>query len=133
MKRIIGTLALALITTIGFAQKAYDPCQKLDTNKIKDLLIGTWVEVGDTAHRLVISPDTLAETVIVTMNGAPSRNQSYWSYKFIDNFLSTDAVTCYSLREYKDGYGKYTDVNINSIDEHFMLLGASGKKVFQKK
>jgi hypothetical protein len=133
MKHIVTILAIALIANIGFAQKAYTPCQQLDTNKIKDLLIGTWVQADDTAHTLVITDDTLTENITVMMGNVPTRNVSYWSYKFTDNFLSTDAVTCYSLREYKDGYDKHTDVSINSIDGHYLLLGAEGKKVFKKK
>lgn len=133
MKHILILFCLALTTNICIAQTPADPCKKLDTNNLRTALTGTWVEVTDTSHKLIFTPDTLTEVIVVTLGNKPSYNTSYWNYKFIDNFLSTDALTCWSLREYKDDYNSHTDVNINSIDGQYLLLGASGKKVFKKK
>jgi hypothetical protein len=113
--------------------KIYDPCQKLDTNTIKQLLIGNWVDMSDTSHKMVITEDSLTESVLVIENGMKKVHTSYWSYKFTDNIFSTDEVTCYSLYEFKEGFAHHIDYAINAIDEHFLLLGASGKMAFKKK
>ena len=97
------------------------------------MLTGTWVDPMDTAHKLVITPDTLDEIIYVDINGIQVRNQSYFSYRFIDNFLSTDAVTCYSIREFKEDINHHTDLNLNSVDDHYLLVGASGRREFVKK
>jgi hypothetical protein len=135
MKYILSIIIIALSSGTGFAQspKIYDPCEKLDTNKLRDMLTGTWVDPMDTAHKLVITPDTLDEIIYVDINGIQVRNQSYFSYRFIDNFLSTDALTCYSIREFKEDINHHTDLNLNSVDDHYLLVGASGRKEFVKK
>ncbi|HSY75943.1 MAG TPA: hypothetical protein VK890_03755 [Bacteroidia bacterium] len=135
MKYII-IFALFLSANFCFAQNApkpVDPCQKLDTNNIKDLLLGTWIDQGDTSHHIYFSPDSLVETIKTMVDGKFKIDISYWSYKFVDNLFSTDAVTCYSLRESKEGYAHHTDVGINYIDAHYMLMGSGGKAVFKKK
>ncbi|HXB11217.1 MAG TPA: hypothetical protein VNZ45_04470 [Bacteroidia bacterium] len=133
MKYIVAILSLMLIASYSQAQKVYDPCQKLDTNDIKKLIVGTWVDTKDSSHVMVITDDSVEENIIVNMGGKVSTNYSYWNYKFTDNIFTTDAVTCYSLREYKEGYSSHVDLSINSIDAHYLLIGASGKKVFKRK
>jgi hypothetical protein len=133
MKYVTTLLALLVMTAICSGQKVYDPCQKLDTNTIKKLLIGTWIDMKDTTHIIVITADSVEETIIINRVIGKDADVSYWNYKFIDNFLSTDAVTCYTFREYKAGYDHKVDININAIDEHFLLMGASGKSVFKRR
>lgn len=139
-KTIIMKHALLIISLFAathcFAQsvpKPADPCQKLDTNTIKQLLLGTWVDMNDTSHTMYFSEDSLVENIKVSMGSTFKQDVSYWSYKLVDNLFSSDAVTCYSIREIKEGYSHHTDVSINSIDSHYMLLGSSGKNVFKKK
>ncbi|MGP8217499.1 MAG: hypothetical protein ACLQQ4_18165 [Bacteroidia bacterium] len=130
------TLYFSLFTFISHAQNApkpADPCQKLDTNTIKQLILGTWVDMSDTSHTIYFSQDSLVESIKVNMDGKIKSDISYWAYSFIDNLFSSDAVTCYSLREFKEGYGHHTDVAINSVDSQYLLLGATGKTVFRKK
>jgi len=136
--KIIGiTVIIVFILSLDCrAQKVpspSDPCQKLDTNNIKQLLLGAWVDVNDTSHTIYFSPDSLVESINVNMDGKPKSDVSYWSYKLIDNLFSSDAVTCYSLREMKEGYAHHTDVAVNGIDAHYMLLGSGGKQVFKKR
>jgi hypothetical protein len=136
MKHIVCIFSFFLFVSYGMAQnvlKSTDPCQKLDTNSLKQLILGTWVDVNDTAHTIYFSEDSLVERIKVVMEGKSKSDISYWAYKFIDNLFSTDAVTCYSLREYKDGYSHHTDVAINSIDAHYLLMGSAGKTVFKKR
>ena len=136
MKYVVVILASLLSASYCKAQNApapADPCQKLDTNNIKSLLLGTWADVNDTSHTIYFSPDSLVENIKVTMDGKPKSDVSYWSYKLIDNLFSSDAVTCYSLREMKEGYAHHTDVAINSIDAHYLLMGSGGKTVFKKR
>lgn len=133
MKYLTAVLAFLAIATFSVAQKTYDPCQKMDTNTIKKLILGTWVEVKDTTHLLVVTPDSVEETIVINLGGKQSTNQSFWNYKFTDNLFSTDDVTCYSLREYKEGYDHHVDLSINAIDSHFLLIGASGKTVYKRK
>jgi hypothetical protein len=115
------------------APKAYDPCQKLDTNKIKELVLGTWVDMKDTSHIMNFTEDSLTERILIEDGGVKKVNWSFWSYKFTDNIFGSDDVTCYSLVEYKEGYSHHVDFAINSINDSYMLLGASGKTVFKKK
>ena len=133
MKQIIALISFIVITNCCISQKVYDPCQKLDTNTIKKLLVGTWVDTRDTTHIMVITTDSVEETIYINRVIGKDADISYWNYKFIDNFLSTDAVTCYTLREYKAGYDHHVDLNINAVDDKFLLFGASGKSVFKKK
>jgi hypothetical protein len=136
MKHLAIVFSLFLATNFCFAQdapKPADPCQKLDTNTIKQLILGTWIDQADTSHHMYFSPDSLVETIKTMMDGKFKIDISYWSYKFVDNLFSTDAVTCYSLRESKEGYARHTDVGINSINAQYMLMGSEGKKVFKKK
>ncbi len=137
MKIIVITIIVTLFLCVDCkAQKVpspSDPCQKLDTNNIKQLLLGTWADVSDTSHTIYFSPDSLVENIKVNMDGKPKSDVSYWSYKLIDNLFSSDAVTCYSLREMKEGYAHHTDVAINSVDAHYLLLGSGGKSVFRKR
>jgi hypothetical protein len=136
MKYIVCIFSFLLFTNYGKAQnvpKAADPCQKLDTNNLKQLILGTWVDMNDTSHTIYFSEDSLVERIKVVMDGKPKRDISYWGYKFIDNIFSTDAVTCFSLREFKEGYSHHTDVAINSIDAHYLLMGSAGKTAFKKK
>ena len=136
MKYVVIIFSFILFTSYCKAQNApspVDPCQKLDTNNIKQLLLGIWADVNDTSHTIYFSPDSLVESIKVNMDGKPKSDVSYWSYKLIDNLFSSDAVTCYSLREMKEGYAHHTDVAINTIDSHYMLLGSSGKLVFKKR
>ena len=136
MKYIVTLFLLVALANTGIGQSApkpSDPCQKLDTNTIKKLIIGTWVEVKDTSHIIVITTDSVEETIIVNLNGKPSANQSFWNYKFTDNIFSTDDITCYSLREYKEGYNHNVDIAINFIDAKYLLMGSSGKTVFKRR
>ena len=134
MRKFIVIAASVLLTTACAAQTPASPCMKADTNQIKQLLVGTWIDVKDTAHKLIITPDTLTEVIIMKMdNGVFKYNTSYWSYKFIDNFASTDAVTCYTMREVKDGYNGHVDVPINYVDAHYLLTGTTGKNVYKRK
>ena len=133
MKNIFILLTFLSITLQCKSQKAYDPCQKLDTNTIKRLIIGTWVEVKDTSHVLVITDDSLEESIVIMEGVIKKLNVSYWNYKFTDNIFSSDDVTCYSLYEYKEGYGNHITTAINGLDEHFLLLGASGKTAFKRR
>jgi len=133
MKHFLALLVFTVIANCCISQKAYDPCQKLDTNTIKKLLIGTWVDMKDTTHIMTITPDSVEETIIINRVLGKDADVSNWNYKFQDNFLSTDAVTCYTLREYKAGYAHNVDLNINAVDDHYLLLGASGKSVFKRK
>jgi len=136
MKHIITTAVALLFTTVCFAQdvpKPADPCMKADTNQIKQLLIGTWTDVKDTTHHIIITPDSLTEIIVAKMGTVIKYNTSYWSYKFTDNFASTDAVTCYTMREVKDGYTGHVDVPINYVDAHYLLTGTTGKTVYKKK
>jgi len=136
MKGTLAVILLLLCANFSNAQSApapFDPCQKLDTNNIKQLIYATWVDVNDTSHTLYITSDSLVEKIVVVMGGVPKTDISYWSYKFVDNLFSTDAVTCYSIREFKDGYSHHTDVGINGISKDYLLLGSNGKKVFKRK
>jgi hypothetical protein len=136
MRLSIFICSLMLLTIKANCQSApnpADPCLKLDTNKIRQMMQGTWVETGDTNHILTITPDSVEETIIIGSGINKKTNLSYWNYKYTDNIFSSDAVTCYSLVETKEGYTHHQDFAINSIDAHYMLLGASGKKVFKRK
>ncbi len=133
MKYFFVLAVLALFTLQAKAQKVYDPCQKLDTNKIKQLILGTWVDQKDTSHVLVITEDSLTERIMFAEGGIKKLNTSYWSYTFTDNIFSSDDVTCYSLREYKEGFNHHIDYAINAIDEQYMLLGSTGKNIYKRK
>lgn len=133
MKYLLVILALAILSFQGFSQKVYDPCQKLDTNSIKRLIIGTWIDTKDTSHVIIITEDSLTENILIMEGGIKKVNTSYWSYKFTDNIFSSDAVTCYSLYEYKEGSTHHIDYAINAIDEQYMLLGSTGKNVYKRK
>jgi hypothetical protein len=133
MKYILVLIAITAFTLESKSQKVYDPCQKLDTNTIKRLIIGTWVDVKDTSHTMIITEDSLTERILITDGGFKKVNTSYWSYKFTDNMFSSDDVTCYSLVEYKEGLAHKTDYAINAIDNNYFLLGASGKWVYKRK
>lgn len=115
--------------------KVYDPCQKLDTNTLKKIILGVWVEVKDTTHVLDISFDTLWETLSVKFNGLADKktNRSWWFYSFTENFMSTDEVTCYSLREYRPNSPSHLDYAINALGDSYLLLGISGKTVYRRK
>lgn len=113
--------------------KPAEPCQQLDTNKIKQLIIGTWVELKDTNHVLVINEDTLTERIQIGDGINKKINTSYFSYKFTDNIFSSDAVTCYSIVEYVQGFKTHTDFAINSVTQNYLLLGSTGKMVFKRK
>lgn len=131
---IIATLVFVAFQGMGQnAPKVYDPCQKLDTNTIKKLILGTWVEVSDTSHVLMFTEDSLTESILINEGGIEKKNISYWSYKFTDNMFSSDDVTCYSLYEYKEGYAHHTDFPINALAANYMLLGSTGKKVYKRK
>lgn len=113
--------------------KIYDPCQQFDTNAIRGLMTGTWIDSHDTSHLLIITDDSLTEKIVI-MEGANKKvNVSYFSYKFTDNMFSSDAVTCYSLVEYMDGYPTHTTFAINSITPNYLLLGATGKMIYKRK
>lgn len=132
MKYIIAlsfVIAFAIQTN---AQKVYDPCQQFDTNTIKKLIIGSWVDVKDSNHKMVITEDSVEEQIVIGEGVSKKVNMSYFNYKFTDNVFSSDAVTCYSLVEYLAGYPSHTDYAINSITHDYLLLGASGKKVFKR-
>jgi len=134
MKNALLIITL-LLSTLAYCQdipKPYDPCQKLDTNNIKKLLIGTWVDTKDPSHIIVITDDSVEETILIKIGNDTHEDQSFWNYKLIDNLFSNDDVTCYTLREYKAGYDHHVDNAINGIDSHYMLLGSSGKLVFKK-
>ena len=133
MKGILLCSVALLIAVIGKSQKVYDPCQKLDTNKIKQLILGTWIDIKDTSHVLTFTEDSLTERILIDNNGVKKINMSYWSYKFTDNIFSSDAVTCYSLYEYKEGYSHHTDFPVNGIDNNFLLLGSTGKNAYKRK
>jgi hypothetical protein len=125
--------AIAIQAKSQDSPKAYDPCQKLDTNAIKQLIIGTWVDAKDTNHVMVITSDSVEENILIIEGLNKKVNQSYWNYKFTDNMFSSDAVTCYSLLEYHENFKSHTELAINAIDQHYLLLGGSGKKVFRRK
>jgi hypothetical protein len=136
MKQILIFSAILLMTIQCKAQNApkpSDPCQKLDTNNIKELILGTWVDMSDSNHSLIINEDTLTENILIVEGGTKKVHTSYWSYTFTDNIFSSDAVTCYSIREFKEGYSHHEDVAINSLDAHYMLLGAEGKTIYKRK
>ncbi len=122
-----------LMAIQGNSQKVSDPCQKLDTNSIKRLIIGTWVEAADTSHYLIFTEDSLTERIMIKEGAVQKVNLSYWSYKFTDNIFSSETVTCYSLYEYKEGYSHHTDFPINGLDEKFLMLGANGKFLYKRK
>jgi hypothetical protein len=136
MKYLSGLLFFLAIAIRGNSQaapKVFDPCQKLDTNTIKQLIIGNWVDMNDTSHKLSVTVDSLTESILVMEGGVKKIHTSYWSYKFTDNIFSSDEVTCYSLFEYKEGFAHHIDYAINAISENYLLLGASGKMVFKRK
>ena len=133
MKYLLILISFVAFSYQGFGQKVYDPCQKLDTNTIKRLIIGTWIDTKDTSHVLIVTEDSLTENILITEGGIKKVNTSYWSYKFTDNIFSSDAVTCYSLYEYKEGYSHHVDYAINAIDEHHMMLGSTGKNIYKRK
>jgi hypothetical protein len=97
------------------------------------LLIGTWEDTKDPSHVMVITSDSVEETIIITMGSETHKNESYWNYKIIDNIFSTDEVTCYSLRQYKEGYDHHVDNTINAVDAHYLIFGAGGKTMFKRK
>jgi hypothetical protein len=113
--------------------KPADPCQQLDTNKIKLLILGTWVDRKDTNHVLIITEDSLTERIQIGDGMNKKINTSYFSYKFTDNIFSSDAVTCYSIVEYVPGYPNHTDFAINSVTQNYLLLGSTGKVVFKRR
>jgi len=131
---------LLFIVSLFFASIAYsqdapkpgDPCQKMDTNTIKKLLVGTWVDAKDPTHVMVITDDSVEETIIIKMGNDTHKDVSYWNYKLTDNIFSTDDVTCYTLRQFKAGYDHHVDNAINTVDAHYLLLGASGTTVFKR-
>ncbi len=137
MKHFPLLTLLLLFTTYTFAQKPIpapvSPCQKLDTGTIKNLIIGTWIDVKDSTHIITVTYDSVEETVVIQVGGRTSRDKSYWNYRFTDNIFSTDAVTCYTLLEYLPDYPGKEKVAINYIDSDYMLLGAEGKVVFKRK
>ena len=126
-------LAFVTIAKCQSPSKIYDPCQKLDTNNIRQLLTGTWVDVRDTSHVLTITDDSLTEKIVIVEGTIKKTNVSYFSYKFTDNMFSSDAVTCYSIVEYMQGYPTHTDFAINSITHDYLLLGATGKMAFKRR
>jgi hypothetical protein len=113
--------------------KPADPCQQLDTNKIRDLITGTWVDMKDTNHVLVINEDSLTERIQIGEGMNRKINTSFFSYRFTDNIFSSDAVTCYSIVEYVQGYKTHTNFAINSITKNYLLLGSTGKMVFKRR
>lgn len=137
MKHFACLILFALMAISARCQNAApdpaNPCEKLDTNKIKNLIIGTWVDVKDSTHIITVTYDSVEETVVIQLDGRNSTDQSFWNYSFTDNIFSTDAVTCYSLIEYKPGYETKQKVAINYIDSNYMLMGAEGKTVFKRK
>jgi hypothetical protein len=126
-------LAFSIKSKCQNSSKIYDPCQQLDTNKIRDMLTGTWVDTRDTSHVLTITDDSLTEKIVIMEGTSKKTNVSYFSYKFTDNIFSSDAVTCYSIVEYIPGYPTHTDFAINSITEDYLLLGSTGKMAFKRK
>ncbi len=130
---MICILGSAIKANSQNAPKVYDPCEKLDTNTIKQLIIGTWVDMKDTSHVMVITVDSLTESILVLEGSTKKIHTSYWSYKFTDNIFSSDEVTCYSLYEYKAGFAHHIDYAINAIDQNYLLLGAEGKAGFKRK
>lgn len=136
MKYILIIASLLAFGVRGKSQntpKVYDPCQAIDTAKMRQLIIGTWVDAKDTTHIMVITPDSVEETIRIVEGNNKKTDVSYWNYKFTDNEFSSDQVTCYSLYEFVGGLSLHTEYAINSIDEHYLLLGASGKMVFRRK
>lgn len=136
MKRILVVLPLILLAIKSNCQevpKPADPCMKLDTNNIKQLIIGNWVDISDTNHKLVIIFDSIEETASIGEGIHKKVDVSYWNYHFTDNIFGTDVVTCYSLIETKVGYPHPVKYAINSIDANYMLLGAEGKWVYRRK
>ena len=130
---LIAFLAVASHVKSQDSPKPADPCQQMDTNKIKQLIIGTWVDAKDTSHVLIITDDSLTEKIVISEGISKKVNVSYFSYKFTDNIFSSDAVTCYSLVEYIPGYPTHTDFAINSISTNYMLLGSTGKMVYKRR
>lgn len=126
-------MAFAIKGKCQNAPKPLDPCQKLDTNTIKQLLLGTWIDQSDTSHILTITDDTLTEKIVIVEGNVNKLNISYFSYKFTDNIFSTDAITCYSIVEYTEDSPTHTDFAINSITHNYLLLGGAGEKVFKRK
>jgi hypothetical protein len=133
MKNVLLIFSLALITLTCKSQKVYAPCQKLDTNTIKRLIIGTWIDAKDSSHILVVTEDSITENILIMEGGIRKVNTSYWSYSFTDNIFSSDEVTCYSLREFKDGFTHHIDYAINAIDQQYLLLGSTGKNAYKRK
>jgi hypothetical protein len=133
MKYIIALFVLFAITVQCKSQKVYDPCQTMDTNTIKQLIIGTWVDVKDSNHVIVMTSDSVEETIVIGSGVNKKVNVSYLNYKFTDNVFSSDAVTCYSLVEYLQGYPNHTDFAINSVDAHYLLLGSTGKAIYKRR
>lgn len=136
MKYLPIAAFLLMFATIAQCQssfKIYDPCQQLDTNNIRQLLTGTWVDVRDTSHILTITDDSLTEKIVIDEGTGKKVNVSYFSYRFTDNMFSSDAVTCYSIVEYMQGFQTHTDFAINSITHNYLMLGATGKMAFKRK
>jgi hypothetical protein len=136
MKSLFILAAALMVSIYSFGQSIptpVDPCQKLDTNSIKKMLQGTWVDVKDSNHIFIVTIDSVEETIVINMNGKPSVNQSFWNYKFTDNVFSTDAVTCYSLVEYKEGYPHNVELAINLLDSHYFIIGRTGKTIYRRK
>jgi hypothetical protein len=136
MKRLLLIFNFFLNICICQSQnipKPQDPCQKLDTNTIRRLIIGTWVEMQDTSHIMTITSDSVEETIVVMMGKNKQENNSYWNYRFEENIFSTDQISCYSIIEFHEGYNDKVTIAINSVDNHYLLMGASGKKVFKKR
>ncbi len=96
-------------------------------------MLGTWVDIKDSTHIITVTDDSVEETVVIQLDGKNSTDQSFWNYRFTDNIFSTDAVTCYSLVEFKPDFDRKQKVAINYIDSNYMLLGAEGKTVFRRK
>jgi len=126
-------LAISIQVKCQDSPKPADPCQQLDTNTIKQLIIGTWVDTKDTGHTLIITDDSLTERIQIGEGMNKKINTSFFSYKFTDNIFSTDAVTCYSFVEYMQGYKTHTDFAINSVTKNYLLLGSTGKMVFKRR
>jgi hypothetical protein len=126
-------LAISFQAKSQDSPKPADPCQQLDTNKIKQLIIGTWVDIKDTTHVLIINEDTLTERIQIKDAVDKKINTSYFSYKFTDNIFSSDAVTCYSIVEYMPGFKTHTDFAINSVTQNYLLLGSTGKMAFKRR
>ncbi len=137
MKNLLFTAIFALVANLSPCQthipSPAEPCAKLDTDKIKNLMLGTWVDIKDSTHIITVTDDSVEETVVIQLDGKNSTDQSFWNYRFTDNIFSTDAVTCYSLVEFKPDFDRKQKVAINYIDSNYMLLGAEGKTVFRRK